>query len=569
MPEIAEPIIQEHVDLNIADHLTASAERFPHRAAIAQATGRQRGGRDTYTHLTFSGLNQLCDAYAAHLHDCGLRPGMRALMMVRPGPDFAALVFALFRMGALPVLIDPGMGLRGFLRCVRTVEPQGFLGVPAAQAIRRAFPAPFRSVKVSATPSRALAQRMSEYTRNSVPEAFPPQAVDAEDSAAILFTTGSTGPAKGVEYKVRTFQTQIRILRDQYGVGPGDVDLPCFPLFGLFSLALGASVVIPHMDPTRPADVDPRRIIGAVHDHGATISFGSPALWRTVSAHCVEHGVQLPSLRRIFMAGAPVPAWLHRRMLEQVLAPGAEIHTPYGATESLPISSTSGSEVLNQTAARTDAGQGICVGHPVPEADVRIIRIEDQAVETWTDGLELPRGEVGEITVTGPMVTERYYGLPEKTRLAKIRQADGTVRHRVGDLGYIDEAGLLWVCGRKSHLVTTPAGPLYTVCCEAIINQHPDVYRSALVGVGPAGRQVPVLVIEAEPGKHPRNRQERAAFHQQLHEVAESAEQTRGLDRFLFRRRLPTDIRHNSKIGRETLRAWAEKNIQYSQLGVS
>lgn len=548
--------------MNIADHLAAGAEQFPHRAAIAHATGRQRGGRESYTQLTFSGLNQLCDAYAAYLHDCGLRPGMRALLMVRPGPDFAALVFALFRMGALPVLIDPGMGLRGFLRCVRTVEPQGFLGVPAAQAIRRVFPASFRSVTVSATPSQALARRMSESTQNAVPDAFPPRNVDAEDPAAILFTTGSTGPAKGVEYKVRTFQTQIRILRDRYGVGPGDVDLPCFPLFGLFSLALGASIIIPHMDPTRPADVDPRRIIGAVHDHGATISFGSPALWRTVSAHCVEHGVQLPSLRRIFMAGAPVPAWLHRRMLEQVLAPGAEIHTPYGATESLPISSISGAEVLNQTAARTDAGEGICVGRPVPEADVQIIRIDDRAIEAWSDSLELPRGDVGEITVAGPMVTERYYGLPEKTHRAKIRQADGAVRHRVGDLGYIDEDGLLWVCGRKAHRVTTRNGPLYTVCCEAIINQHPDVYRSALVGIGPAGRQVPVMVIEAERGSHPQTRRQRASFREQLHDIAKSTEQTRDMDHFLFRRQLPTDIRHNSKIGRETLRTWAEKTLK-------
>ncbi|MFW5802752.1 MAG: fatty acid CoA ligase family protein [Verrucomicrobiota bacterium] len=548
--------------MNIADHLTDSAEQFPCRAAIAHATGRQRAGRDCYTQLTFSGLNQLCNAYAAYLHDCGLRPGMRALLMVRPGPDFAALVFALFRMGALPVLIDPGMGLRGFLRCVRTVEPQGFLGVPAAQAIRRAFPAPFRSVTVSATPSQALARRMSESAQNAVAEAFPPRNVDADDPAAILFTTGSTGPAKGVEYSVRTFQTQISILRDRYGVGPGDIDLPCFPLFGLFSLALGASIIIPHMDPTRPADVDPRRIIGAVRDHGATISFGSPALWRTVSSHCVEHGVQLPSLRRIFMAGAPVPAWLHRRMLEQVLAPGAEIHTPYGATESLPISSISGAEVLNQTAARTDAGEGICVGRPVSEADVRIIRIDERAIETWTDDLELERGEVGEITVAGPMVTQRYYGLPEKTRLAKIRQADGTVRHRVGDLGYVDEDGLLWVCGRKAHLVTTPNGPLYTVCCEAIINQHPDVYRSALVGVGPPERQVPVMIIEAETGKHPQTRRQRASFREQLRKIAKSAEQTRDLEHFLFRSRLPTDIRHNSKIGREILRTWAERKLK-------
>ena len=323
--------------MNIADHLAESARRYPDRIAVIHATGRRRHGRDSYTHLTFAGLEDLCNAYAWHLRDRGFREGMRVLLMVRPGPDFAALVFALFRMGAQPLLIDPGMGLRSFLRCVRGVSPEGYLGVPLAQWIRRAAPSSFRTVKTSETTSPRLYRRMTTACQAAPISPFPAAELTVDSPAAILFTTGSTGPAKGVEYKLRTFETQIAILRSRYGVGPGDVDLPCFPLFGLFSLALGASIVIPHMDPTRPAEVDPRRIVAAVKDNGATISFGSPALWRTVSAHCVDRSIQLPSLRRIFMAGAPVPAWLHRRMLEQVLAPGAEVHTPYGATESLPV----------------------------------------------------------------------------------------------------------------------------------------------------------------------------------------------------------------------------------------
>lgn len=544
--------------MNIANTLCNSAARHPHRPAVFHATGRRSGGRSLYSSITFSRLNALCDAYASELVDRGVVRGARTLVMVRPGVDFTALVFALFRLGAVPVLIDPGMGLRGFLRCVRTVEPEVFCGIHLAQALRHVCRRTFASVNVSFSLDAATRQRMLH--RLDEPSAPPVEPVDPDpdDLAGILFTTGSTGPAKGVEYTVRTFQTQVDILRDVFAIGPEDVDLPCFPLFGLFSVALGATVVIPHMDPTRPADVNPRAIIEPIRDLGVNYSFGSPALWRTVSAACVREGVRLESLRKVFMAGAPVPAWLHRRMLEQILPSHAEIYTPYGATESLPIAAIGGREMLSETAERTDAGAGICVGRPVEQADVRIICVEDEAIEAWDDGLEVPRGKVGEITVTGPMVTARYYALPEKTRLAKIDH-DGAVRHRVGDLGYFDEDGRLWVCGRKNHRVETERGTLYSVCCEAIVNRHPRVYRSALVGLGQAPRQLPVLIVEPEPGHFPRTAAERRAFQREIAELANSAEVTRGISAFLFHRRFPTDIRHNSKIRREDLREWAAK----------
>mgnify|MGYP002641817300 CR=1 FL=1 len=549
--------------LNIASKLEQLAACQPWKRALVYPESRDGAGRVAYSHLTFSQLNALADAYAWGLTSTGIQPAMRVLLMVRPSLEFTALVFALLKIGAVPVLIDPGMGWRKFMACVAEVAPQGFLGVPAAHVMRLLFPGKFRSVKVPVTLGRrwfwggaALAD-----LRHTERGTFPVCETQADDVAAILFTTGSTGPAKGVIYTHRIFDTQIRFLRDFYGITPDEVDLPCFPLFGLFSTALGVTAIIPEMDPTRPADVDPERIIEAVNDHGVTYSFGSPALWRTVSAYCMAKQVRLPSLQRVYMAGAPIPGYLHDRMLNHVLPPGADIVTPYGATECLPVASFTGTEMLAGTRDKTARGEGICVGKPVPEATVRIIRISDEAMPTWDDGRSLPDGEIGEIAVTGPMVTPAYLNRQEQTELAKIHDGD-RLWHRMGDLGYLDAAGRLWVCGRKSHRVITADVTLFTVCCEAIFNEHPDVYRSALVGIGgDRQRQRPVIVIEPEPGKMPASPAARLCFTEELVDLARANPLTASIQDLLFHPAFPVDIRHNAKIRREDLAVWASAAV--------
>jgi len=544
--------------LNIAHYLPENAAGSPHKAAVVYPEGRDRSGRVAYTHLTFQQLDRLCDRYAWGLRGIGVTRGMRALLMVRPGLDFTALTFALFKIGAIPVLIDPGMGLRGFLRCVAHVGPEALLGIPLAHLVKCVRPGPFRSVRIPVTLGRRLF--WPGHDTDSLPETDKPfEMADAapSDVAAILFTTGSTGPAKGVVYTHGIFNTQVEILRRVYGIGPADVDLPCFPLFALFSTALGATAVIPDMDPTRPANVDPERIIEAIQDHGVTYSFGSPALWRTVSRYCVANGVSFPSLKKVFMAGAPVPPDLHERMLRHVLPADGHVHTPYGATESLPIATFTGAEVLADTHLQSRRGEGTCVGRPLQGMTIRIIRIVDDPIEQWDEGLALPQGEIGEIVVKGPVVTPAYEKLPEHTCLAKIHEGD-TIWHRMGDVGYFDETGRLWFCGRKSHRVVTSEQTLFTVRCEAVFNEHPDVYRTALVGIGPDRyAQTPVLVVEPEDGRFPRTQAERERFCGELRELGQASPLTRSITRILFHRSFPVDIRHNAKIRRELLATWA------------
>ena len=318
----------------------------------------------------------------------------------------------------------------------------------------------------------------------------------ADELAAILFTSGSTGVPKGVMYTHGNFMAQVEAIRRTYQIEPGEIDLPTFPLFALFDPALGMSTVIPEMDFTRPADVNPKYLFQAIERFQVTNMFGSPALLNTVARGGAEVNMKLPSLRRVISAGAPVPAAVMASFSE-MLHPETQIFTPYGATESLPVASVGSHTLLQaETRALTDAGKGVCVGQPVDIAEVRVIAISDEVISNWSDVTELPAGQIGEICVRGPQVTRSYFNRAESTELAKIMDGEG-FWHRMGDLG-IENDGNLWFCGRKSHRVKLRDGPLFTVPCELVFNTHPKVYRSALVSVEHDGQTRPVIVIETE-----------------------------------------------------------------------
>jgi len=369
----------------------------------------------------------------------------------------------------------------------------------------------------------------------------------ADELAAILFTSGSTGIAKGVMYTHGTFATQVRLLHEVYGIQPGEMDLPTFPLFALFGPALGMTAVIPDMDPTRPASVDPKKIIEAIENFGITNMFGSPALINRVGRFGAEHNIKLPTLKRAISAGAPVPAAVIERFT-RMLNDGCEVWTPYGATEALPVASIGSREILTETRAWTDRGAGVCVGRPVPDAEVHIIPISDEPIIKWDPSLSLPSGTIGEITVRGPMVTKSYFGRDEATRLAKIHDASGEIYHRMGDVGYRDDRGRLWFCGRKSHRVKTSKGTLFTIPVEAVFNTHPSVFRTALVGYEEAGETYPVLCVEREIDIP--NDQTLIA---ELQQLGQMFPHTKAIQVFLICAKFPVDIRHNAKIFREKL----------------
>ncbi len=539
---------------NIAAYLPEKAAEAPHRAAVVMPEDHTRLGQRKYAHLTFRQLDELCDAYAHGLVDAGFERGDRVLLMVRQGLELIALTFALFKIGAVPILIDPGMGRSSFLACIASSRPKRMIGIPAAFVAKRLFRRQFATVETSVCTRPNWWTGALWLQAISRPDAgpFEPRPTTRDDLAAILFTSGSTGPPKGVLYTHGIFDGQVQAIQRIYDIRPGEVAVPAFPLFALFSVAMGTTCVIPDMDPAKPAELNPAHLVEAIQDFGATMGFGSPAIWTIVARYCEANDIQLDSLERMLMFGAAIPPNLMERW-ERIMPNGC-VHTPYGATESLPVASISSEEVLAQTAALSRLGMGICVGATVAEVDVKIIAISDNALAAWTDVEVLPPGEIGEICVQGPMVTRGYDNRPEHDALSKIAGVEtGTFWHRMGDLGYFDEQGRLWFCGRKAHRVVTDTDTMFTVPCEAIFNDHADVYRSALVGFAPNGSVVPAIFIEPEPGKYPRTPAAEAAFRDEMLELARTTELTTTIEHVFFHESFPVDRRHNAKIHREEL----------------
>ena len=552
----------EPARVNVARRLTAMAARMPEALAVVVPRARYRDGKRHYDTMTFRQLEDESNRLASGLRAWGLPPGARVALLVRPGWEFIALVFALFKAGAVIVLIDPGMGRKNLLQCLADAEPEGFIAIPLVQAIRRVLQRRFPRARFNVTVGRRLFWDGLTLDELRARGQAAPICHDtlAEDPAAIIFTTGSTGPPKGVLYRHGNFDRQVTELGEFYAIQPGEIDLPGFPLFGLFNCAWGVTTVIPDMDPSRPARVDPRNIVEAVHDWKVTQAFGSPAIWNRVGQYCEEQRVQLPTLRRVLSAGAPVPPHVLARMKACMAAEG-DVHTPYGATESLPVASIAGSEVLAETQYRWAQGGGTCIGRKFPGIDWRVIAMVDGPIARLADSVSLPDGQIGELIVSGPVVTREYVTRTEANALGKIAEGP-RIWHRMGDVGYLDERGRFWFCGRMAHRVQTAAGVMFTIPCEAIFNQHPLIYRSALVGVGPAGQQRPVIVGEPWPGQMPRGTAARKQLLAELEQLARGNRLTENIQDFLLHRALPVDIRHNAKIFRDQLAVWAARKLR-------
>jgi olefin beta-lactone synthetase len=553
-------LVRSVTTANIASHLPRMAEARPWKRAVVVPAGQDAEGHPVWAHYTFAELNEASDAYARGLRHIGIVAGTRTVLMVKPSLEFFALVFALFKVGAVLVLIDPGIGKKALRGCLQETDPEAFIGVPLAHVARLVFGRALSTVRINVTVGRRWfwgGYRLPELKVPGNGEPFEMDRPDPDQVAAILFTSGSTGLPKGAVYTHGMFDAQVRALREMYRFDGDEVDLATFPLFALFDPALGMTSVIPDMDARKPGSADPAKIAHAVLSQGCTNMFASPALLRNLGRWGQQTGVKLGPLRRVLSSGAPA----RKETLEQVadmLTGNAEIFTPYGATEALPVAHIGSYEVLGETAEGTAAGKGICVGKPVPGTLVRVIGITDEAIETWSDDLIVRDGIVGEITVRGPVVTREYHGRPAQTALAKIEDG-GEVVHRMGDLGYFDERGRLWMCGRKAHRVETDKGPMFTVPVERVFDEHPAIRRSALVGVGEPGAQRPVLLVEREAGW---STLKDAELLDKLRELRDGNPATRQVREIIvYPGSFPVDVRHNAKIERERLTVWA--NARY------
>lgn len=513
--------------MNIASRLIDFAKSHPHKTAIIDA----RSGQSISFHELDDKIARICHA----LLEQGFKPGERTLLFVRPSLNFHALVFALFRVGIVPVLIDPGMGRKNLLAAIEHTKPDAMIAEPIVHLLSFVFRKPFRSIR-----HRVWSTSIDAMIKKSMP-ATDIASVNSKETAAILFTSGGTGRPKGVVYTHHIFNEQTDRLQKMFGLTANDVDLPGFPLFSLFTLAMGMTTMIPEMDPSKPGQCNPAKLAQNIQDYKATFVAGSPAIWSRVAEYGVKNKISFPSVKHIVMFGAPVRNDLHEALLS--LIPNGNTYAPYGATEALPLCLSDGRWLVENTKHATNNGAGTCVGKAIDNVDIAIIKITDDAITSMDNNLMMPIGKIGEIIVRGETVTRSYDGMEEATLKAKI--ADGeTFWHRMGDLGYIDENNRLWFCGRKAHRVQLNDQLLTPIQVEAIFNQHPKVKRSALIG----NEHTAAIVLELKKNQ--------AQSHELTEEVLRLAQEnslTKSIRQVFYSPNFPVDVRHNIKIDRQLL----------------
>ncbi|MBL6989818.1 MAG: AMP-binding protein [Bacteriovoracaceae bacterium] len=547
--------------MNIANRLTSIAKKTPHKQAISFPQKSKFTLKYQYLHLTFEQLEAKSNHYAQKFSSLGMKKGHKTLLFIRPCLDFTAIVFALFKLGVIPVLIDPGMGRKNLLNAISQVEPDILIAEPIVHIIKSFFKEQFKSIKIFVstcklplTNTHSLKALIAGFKTGESQHIC--HEVEEGDVAAILFTSGGTGVPKGVVYTHKIFNAQIDILQELFSLNDSEIDLPGFPLFSLFTVTMGMKSCIPDMNPAKPANVKPQRIVQNIIDQSCTFIAGSPAIWKVVGNYCKQNQVTLPSVKYLVMFGAPVATDLHQ--IFETILPNGTTYTPYGATESLPVSNISGEYILQNTKEDTEQGKGTCIGVPVPTIEALIIRVSDKQIDCFDDIDKLSVGEVGEIIVSGNVVTPEYFKMPEKTKLAKIYEQTENgivIWHRMGDLGYFDESGKLWFCGRATHRVQTDTAMLCSVQCEAIFNQHPKVARSALIGISTDKVGV---VIEMIDHKMPHG-DEKAQLEKELSILASKYTHTQDIKHYFYHKNFPVDIRHNIKIDRLMLRKLFDK----------
>ena len=581
--------------------LTALTERANDASTAVVDMDPKGDGTTVSMTLTWAELNHQVNAAATRLYALGVRPGDRVNLMVPPGARLTTLIYACMKLGAVIVVADTGLGIPGLTRALKGANPSFLVGVPAALSAARTLLWP--GVRISVEPLGSVQEKLlgvagSVFTApaaDGTPGApvptptvveFPSPVPDAD--AAVLYTSGSTGPAKGVVYTQRQLAGMRDAIANTYGFAPGSGLVAGFAPFALLGPALGATSVTPTMDVTRPKTLTASALASAAAAIDASVVFASPAALVNVVATAnelnAEQRAALAKVQTVLSAGAPIPVPLLEAL--SALVPNASLHTPYGMTEGLPVTDVS-FEMIRQAIAEgtpNAAGEvldpfardGVCVGFAVYGAAVAIAPLlQDGSV---ADELTHEPGVTGEILVSAPHVKDRY-----DTLWVTEEQSISTPGwHHTGDVGHLDASGRLWVEGRLAHVLLTSQGVLTPVAAEQSAESLPEVRRAALVAVGPAGTAAPVLVIEASANTAALEaRQSASAFKRALLDrvpgrfpiaegvapfelsqlVRQKVAEDTGVElaAVLVVHEHPTDIRHNSKIDRPALGEWASK----------
>ncbi len=543
--------------------------------------------------VSWATLARRVDDLAAGLAAIGVRPKDRVGMLVPPSADLTAAVYAVWAAGAVIVVADKGLGFSGMRRALRSAHVDYLIGTPQGLAAARLMGLPGRRIAVTRLGGLNRRAFGAEHTADGVAALGRSMARPGEPSqdqdCAVVFTSGATGPAKGVVYRHRQVSAQLALLRSTYGITGQDRLVAAFAPFALLGPALGIGSTVPDVDVTSPDELTAGALADAAAAVDATVVFASPAALRGVLATAGDLSAAqrraLSRVRLLMSAGAPVSVPLLRALGE--VLPEAEAHTPYGMTEVLPVTDVS----LAELDAAGD-GNGVCVGRPLPGVEVAMIPLSEgvdpklsrSADDSGTGdgsasdgsgtcvsdgGLTSQAGMTGEICIRAEHVKDRYDAL-----WATERDSSSVPGwHRTGDVGHLDTEGRLWVEGRMPHVIWTAEGALTPVGVEQRMERLDEVAAAAVVGVGPLDAQAVVVVVvlarRHSQGLSIRFRRRNLSTRRlrgapvqlaplELSDAVRTAAAV-PVAAVLVASRLPLDIRHASKVDRQQVARWADR----------
>lgn len=474
----------------------ALRERYRHETLASALARRIAVGADDEALIhrdrrwTLGRIDAHAEALAASLRDLGVEPGDRVALVLPQCPEFAIALLATVRIGALVVPLDPnltGGELRYRLRhseAVTAITVESHRDADFLERFEAMIPQlpALQHVVMVGEGDLWYGDRVFGWhdlvSAGRGRDPAPPQPGSAPtDAVALVYTAGTTGKPKGVTLTHANLLYAATVTADLLGLGPEDRVAGLSALHHVFGLGpgllgcllSGAALVLADRG-------DPGEVLDLVEAWGVTVLYGIPTLFHGELGEQMRRPRNLSSLRLALAAGAPVPEVLVRRVESEICRP---LLVAYSITETGSIVTLTREGDLSDDRRTT-------VGRPLPETEVRILE----------GGVELPVESIGEVAIHGPGVMAGYHRQPQETR-GRI-DADGFFRS--GDLGMIDDDGVVHLVGRRKTVIIRSGLNVYPREIEDRLRAHPAVREVAVVGLPDAdlGEAICACVIPVE-----------------------------------------------------------------------
>jgi len=545
---------------NVSRHIVELAQVSAYNQAITCLAGRDTNGKMSYSHLTFRQLDQRSNELARGLQQAGVIRGTRAALQMLPGIEWFSITYALLKIGAVPILLQPALGMGRIAQCVKAVEPEILITEPKYQMLQSFHSANYQSVHLHISTEKRWFSKGISITdlQKNEHASFQPAEMRDNDTGMILFSTScESEKPKSTVFTHGMLNAIIELFKSVMAVSLDSTLVTPFPFFMILAPAAGVCQIIPESHSLKANKLDPKILVETIWDYGVTHLLMSSTRLMMLTEFLKNEAIFLPSIQRIASWGEPYPA-LDLQRFHSYINEKTQIFPLYGMTEAPVISTLGSHKIVSETQVKTERGFGLCQGKVVEGLEIRIIEVNDRPIDNWSDDLLVDKGNIGELVVKGDSVSRQYYNNSKNDALHKI--PDGKFMwHRTGDIGWLDTKGHFWFCGRKQDRVTISEDEtLYTIPCEAVFMQHERVYRCIIVGVGPMPYQTPVLIIELAPGDSGKYI---STLTHELRDLALAYPHTGNIKNILFRKSFPVHSLYHQKINRKQLTIWAAKKL--------